>query len=93
MTLKKTFFKLMNNPIFGKTMENVIQCKNINLVTTNRRKTYLVPEPHFHTRKWLSQNLLEIKMKTMKVKMNKPLFLGLSKLEISKTLIYELFYD
>ena len=83
----------MNNPIFGKTMENVRQYKNINIVTTNRRKTYLVPEPNFHTRKWLSQNLLEIKMKTMKVKMNKPLYLGLSKLEISKTLIYELFYD
>ena len=93
MTLKKTFFKLMNNPIFEKTMENVRQYKNINLVTTNRRKTYLVSEPNYHTRKWLSQNLLEIKMKTMKVKMNKPLYLGLSKLEISKTLIYEFFYD
>ena len=93
MTLKKTFFKLMNNPIFEKTMENVRQYKNINLVTTNRRKTYLVSEPNYHTRKWLSQNLLEIKMKTMKVKMNKPLYLGLSKLEISKTLIYEFFND
>ena len=93
MTLKKTFFKLMNNPIFEKTMENVRQYKNINLVTTNRRKTYLVSEPNYHLRKWLSQNLLEIKMKTMKVKMNKPLYLGLSKLEISKTLIYEFFYD
>ena len=93
MTLKKTFFKLMNNPIFEKTMENVRQYKNINLVTTKRRKTYLVSEPNYHTRKWLSQNLLEIKMKTMKVKMNKPLYLGLSKLEISKTLIYEFFYD
>ena len=83
----------MNNPIFEKTMESVRQYKNINLVTTNRRKTYLVSEPNYHTRKWLSQNLLEIKMKTMKVKMNKPLYLGLSKLEISKTLIYEFFYD
>ena len=83
----------MNNPIFEKTMENVRQYKNINLVTTKRRKTYLVSEPNYHTRKWLSQNLLEIKMKTMKVKMNKPLYLGLSKLEISKTLIYEFFYD
>ena len=49
-------------------------------------------EPNYHTTKWFSENLLATEMKKTKVKMNKPVYLGLSILEICKTLMYELWY-
>ena len=52
-----------------------------------------MPKPNYHTTKWFSENLLAIEMKKIKVKMFKPLYLGLSILEISKTLMYEFWYD
>ena len=90
---EKDFFKLMNNDVFGKTMENVKKQSDIKLVTTNKRRNQLVSEPNYHTTKWFSEKLLEIEMKKTKVKMNKPIYLGLSILEISKTLMYEFWYD
>ena len=90
---EKDFFKLMNNAVFGKTMENVRRHRDIKLVKTDKRKNRLVSKPNYHTRKWFSENLLAIEMKKTKVKMNKPIFLGLSILEISKTLMHEFWYD
>ena len=90
---EKDFFKLMNNAVFGKTMENVRKHRDIKLVTTDRRRNQLAPEPNYHTIKWLSENLLAIEMKKTKVKINQPIYLGLSTLEISKTLMYEFWYD
>ena len=90
---EKDFFKLMNNTVFGKTMENVRKHRDIKLVTTDKRKNRLVSESNYHTTKWFSEKLLAIEMKKTKVKMNKPLYLGLSILEISKTLMYEFWYD
>ena len=89
----KEFFKLMNNSVFGKTMENVRKHRDIKLVTTDKRRNQLLSEPNYHTTKWFSENLLAIEMKKTKVKMNKPVYLGLSILEISKTLMYEFWYD
>ena len=90
---EKDFVKLMNNDVFGKTMENVRKHRDIKLVTTDKKRNQLVSEPNYHTTKWFSENLLAIEMKKTKVKMNKPVYLGLSKLEISKTLMYEFWYD
>ena len=70
-------------------MENVRKHRDIKLVTTDKRRNQLVSEPNYHTTKWFSENLLAIEMKKAKVKINKPVYLGLSILEISKTLIYE----
>ena len=89
---QKDFFKLMNNSVFQKTMENVRKHRNIKLVTTDKRRNQLVSEPNYHTTKWFSENLLVIEMKKTKVKMNKPVYLGLSILEISKRLMYEFWY-
>ena len=86
---ERDFFKLMNNTVFGKTMENVRKHRDIKLVTTNKRRNQLVSEANYHTRKWFSEKLLAIEMKKSKVKMNKPIYLGLSISEISKTLMYE----
>ena len=89
---EKNFFKLMNNAVFGKAMENVRKHRDIKLVTTDKRRNRLVSEPNYHTTKWFSEKLA-IEMKKTKVKMNKPIYLGLSVLEISKTLMYEFWYD
>ena len=60
---EKDFFKLMNNAVFGKTMENVRKHRDIKLVTTERRRNYLVSEPNYHTTKFFIENLLAIKIK------------------------------
>ena len=53
----------MNNAVFGKTMENVRTNRDIKLVTTERRKNYLVSEPNYHTTKFFTEHLLAIEMK------------------------------
>ena len=57
MILKKIFFKLMNNTVFVKTMEDVRKYRDIKLVTTERRKNYLVSEPNYHTKTFFTENL------------------------------------
>ena len=83
----------MNNSVFRKTMENARAHRDIKLVTTDKRRNQLVSEPNYHTKKYFSGNLLAIEMKKIKVKMNKPVYLGLSILEISKTLIHKFWYE
>ena len=87
------FFKLINNSVFGKTMENVRKHRDIKLVTTEEKAVKLVSEPNYHTTKHFSDILLAIETRKTKVKMNKLLYLGMSILDISKTLIYEFWYD
>ena len=77
---EKDFFKLINNAVFGKTMENVRKHRDIKLVKTDHRRNKL-------------ENLSIIEMKKIKVKMNKPIYLGLCILEISKIIMYEFWYD
>ena len=90
---EKDFFKLMHNAVFGKTMENVRKHRDIKFITTNKRGSQLASEPNHHTTKYFSENLLAIEMEKTKVKMNKPAYLGMSILDISKTLLYEFWYD
>ena len=77
---EKDFFKLMNNSVFGKTMENVRNHTDIGLVTSESKRIKLVSEPNYHATKWFSENLLGIEMKK-------------SILDISKTVMYEFWYD
>ena len=90
---EKDFYKLMNNAVFGKTMENVRKHRDIKLVTTNKKRSKLVSEPNYHTMHCISENLSIIEMNKTRVKMNKPIYLGLSILDISKILMYEFWYD
>ena len=90
---EKDLFKLMNNSVFGKTMENIRKHRDIKLVTTDKKRSKLVSEPNYHTINLTSEDLSIIEMKKTKVKMNKPIYLGLSILEISKTLMYKFWYD
>ena len=90
---EKDFFKLMNNAVFGKTMENVRKHQDIKLVKSDKKRNKLVSEPNFHTMKLIDNNLAIIEMKKVKVKVNKPIYLGLSILDISKITMYEFWYD
>ena len=89
---EKYFFKLMNNAVFGKTMENVRKHRNIKLVTTERRRNYLVSEPNYHTTKFFTENLFAIEIRKTQILTNKPAYLGLSILDLSKTVMYEFWY-
>ena len=90
---EKDFFKLMNNAVFGETMENVRKYRAIKFVATEKRRNYLVSEPNYPTTKFFAENLLAIEMKKIQILMNKPVYLGLSILDVSKTLRYEFWYD
>ena len=83
----------MINAVFGKTMENLRKHRDIKLVTTERRRNYLVSEPSYHITKFFTENLLAIEMEKTEILMNKPVCLGLSILELSKILMYEFWYD
>ena len=86
---EKDFSKLLNNAVFRKTMENVRMHKDIKLVKTDKRKNQLSSEPNYHTTKYFSENLIAIETEKTKVKMNKPIYLGMSILDISKTFWYD----
>ena len=86
---EKDFFKLMNNSVFGKTMENVRNHRDIKLVTSDKRRKRLVSEPNYHSHKKISKHFMAIEMKKTKVKLTKPFYLGMFILDISKTLMYE----
>ena len=86
---EKDFFKLLNNAVIGKTVENVRKHRDNKLVTTDKRRNQLASEPNYHTTKHFSENLMAIEMKKTKVKMNKSIYFGMSILDISKTLMYD----
>ena len=70
MNMKKTFFKLMNNLVFVKTIKIVRKHRDIKLVTTERRRNYLASEPNCHTPKRFTENLLATERKKTKILMN-----------------------
>ena len=71
---EKDFFKLINNLVFGKTMENVIKHRNVELATTETRRNYLVSEPNYYTTKLFTENLVAIEMRKTQILMNKPIY-------------------
>ena len=70
-------FKLLNNSIFGKSMENVRKHGDIKLVITERRRNYLVSELNYQTTKFFTENLLAMGMRKTQILMNKPVYLSL----------------
>ena len=74
----------MNNAVFRKTIENVGKHKDIKLVITKRRRNYLLSESNHHAIKFLTDDILAIDMKKTEIIMNKPVYLGLSILELNK---------
>ena len=80
---------ILNNSVFEKTMDNVRKHRYIKLVTANKTRNQIVSEPNYHATKLSCENLFTIEMKKVKVKMNKPIYLGLRVLEICKIRTYE----
>ena len=74
-------------------MENVTKHRDIKLVTSDVKRNKLVSKPNYYTTKRFSEYLLAIEMKKTKVKINKPVYLGMSILDISRTLMYKFWYD
>ena len=83
----------MNNVVFGKTMENIRKDRDIKVVATEKRRNQLASELIYHTPKYFPENLMVIAKKSTKVKMNKPICIGMSILDISKRPMYEFWYN
>ena len=89
---EKDFFKLMNNSVFGKTMENIRNRVNIKLVDTGEQFKKLAAKPNYESRKIFNENLVSVHMKKTSLTMNKLVYLGMSILDLSKTLMFDFHY-
>ena len=90
---EKDFFKLMNNSVFGKTMENIRKHKNIKLVMTEEKYLHMVMRLNYKSGVLFGENLIGCKMGKIKVVMNKLVYLGQVILDLSKIVMYEFHYD
>ena len=90
---EKNFFKFMNNSVFRKAMENVRNHRDIKLITSEKRRKRLASEQNYYSCKKFSDHLMAIEMKKTRVKMTKPLYLGMSIFDISKILMYEFWHN
>ena len=89
---EKDFFKLMNNSVFGKTMENIRNRVNVKLVDTGEQFKKLTAKPNYESRKIFNENLVSVHMKKKSLTMNKPVYLGMSILDLSKTVMFDFHY-
>ena len=90
---EKDFYKLMNNSVFGKTMENIRNRVDVKLVNTKEKLRKLVAKPNYKGRKIFSENLVSVHMKKTSLTMNKPVYLGMCILDLSKTIMYDFHYN
>ena len=91
--LEKNFFKLMNNAVFGKIIENVRKQREIKLVITEQRRKKLLSEPNYKLCVAFSDHLLAIEMRKTRIYMDKPIMVGQAILDKSKELMYHFYYD
>ena len=90
---EKDFFKLMNNSVFGKTMENIRNRVDVKLVNTEEKLRKLIAKPNFRSRKIFSENLVSVHMKKTSLTMNKPVYLGMCILDLSKIIMFDFHYN
>ena len=92
-SFEKDFFKLMNNSVFGKTMENLRKRSNIKLETDPNHLLKLTKHPTYVSSKIFDENLVGVQMKKERLFLDKPSYVGFSILELSKTLMYDFHYN
>ena len=90
---EKDFYKLKINSLYGKTVQNDRKHRDIKLVTAEYKRNKLASEPNYHSSKCISKHVLAMEMKKIEVKINKPIYLGQAVLDLSKTLMFEFWYD
>ena len=90
---EKDHYKLMNNSVFGKTMENIRNRVNVKLVNSENKARKLIAKPNYRSSKIFSENLISVHMKKTSLLMNKPVYLGACILDLSKTIMYEFHYN
>ena len=90
---EKDFFKLMNNSVFGKTMENIRNRVDVKLINNKEKARKLIAKPNYKSCKVFSENLVAIHMKKTSLTMNKPVYLGACILDLSKTIMYDFHYN
>jgi len=86
----------MNNVIFGKTMENVRNHVDVKLITKWDRRydaEAMIAKPNFHSRSVFAENLIAVEMRKLEVKFNKPIYVGMCILDISKVCLYEFHHE
>ena len=87
------FFKLMNNSVIGKTLENIRDRVDIRLISTDKVAQKLVAKPNYDCCTIFDENLIAVHMKNAKLYFNKPVYLGMSILDLSKSLMYDFHYN
>ena len=90
---EKDFYKLKISSIYGKTVQNDRNHRDIRLVTAEAKRNKLASEPNYQSTKCMSKHLLVMEMKKTRVKINKPIYLGQAVLDLSKTLMFEFWHD
>ena len=90
---EKDFFKLMNNSVFGKTMENIRNRVDVRLVENREKAKKLIAKPNLKHWVCFDENLIGVHLKRIKLVFNKPVYCGMSILDLSKTLIYDFHYN
>ena len=90
---EKDFFKLMNNSVFGKTMENLRNRMNVEFVNDPKKMKKLCAKPSFQTFKIFNENLTAVHMAKTKLVLKKPIYIGFVVLDVSKILMYRFHYN
>lgn len=89
---EKEFFKLMNNSVFGKTMENIRKRVDVRLVTDEKKLLKLTSKPTYVSCKIFNENLVAVHKIKETITLNRPAYVGMSILDLSKTLMYDFHY-
>ena len=92
-SFEKDFFKLMNNPVFGKTMENIRKRVDVRLVTSKEKLLKLASKPTYVSSKIFNENLVAVHKIKETLTMNRPAYIGMCILDLSKTLMYDFHYN
>jgi hypothetical protein len=90
---EKDFYKLMNNAVFGKTMENLRKRGNVKLVNNKAKLTELTARPSFESFRMFSEDLAAVNLKKTKLYLNRPIYVGFTILDLSKVLMYQFHHE